>query len=64
MIYFIQAADFMKIGYTAQDVADRMKNLQIGCPHRMIVQLEINGNREFERILQNAFKDDYVHGEW
>lgn len=66
-IYFIQAGDFCKIGYT-KDVDARLAQLQIGCPVRLqllhVYEVKSFKARRLEQKLHDYFKCRRVNGEW
>jgi hypothetical protein len=64
-VYFIQAGKFVKIGYTRKkDVAARMGELQVGCPHSLRVIATIAGDVHLERDLHRLFRPWRTQGEW
>lgn len=65
MIYFIQAkgTNLVKIGYT-DNVKLRLSNLQVSCPHRLIIMKTIDGSFAFESSFHRVFSKDHIRGEW
>ena len=67
MIYFIrcQLTKLVKIGYTNQDeVAERLKNMQVGSPGELLIVGAMAGYFTEERVLQGKYADKHVRGEW
>lgn len=66
MIYFIQAGKNgpIKIGYTENDIASRMAQLQTGCPYELKLLWKIHGNQEKEVEIHNDFEHERICGEW
>jgi len=66
MIYFIQAGKNgpIKIGQTENDVENRIKQLQTGCPYKLKVVWLYYGDRWTEAALHERFASDRIRGEW
>jgi hypothetical protein len=66
MIYFIHAegTDMVKIGFTDDDVRDRLRALQTGSPHKLTLLSTRNGDRETEQRWHMLYEGSHVHGEW
>ena len=68
MIYFIrdEATQNIKIGFTAREGADRLRDFQTGCPGNLVVLLEIEGSKQDETAWHNRFANARVRdrGEW
>jgi len=67
MIYFAQAdvIGLIKIGYHGgTDAADRLRELQTGCPSKLILLGTIPGGPETETDLHRRFAFAHAHGEW
>ena len=65
MIYFIKSeSGHVKIGYTKQRAAWRLKELQCACPYKLSVLKVIDGNRRMEQDIHERFKHLHVLGEW
>jgi hypothetical protein len=68
MVYFIrdEATQFIKIGFTAGDGEDRLRDLQTGCPGRMVLLIQREGSKQEEAALHKRFADARVRsdGEW
>lgn len=63
-VYFVSGAEFVKIGF-ATDLKQRLKELQIGCPHDLKIVAVIEGAApSMERIVHAAFEESRVRGEW
>lgn len=65
-VYFMETigAPFIKIGW-AIDPLERLKDLQIGCPHELkLITVIPNKSRRVEHRLQNKFKSLCVRSEW
>lgn len=63
-IYFLSDGEYIKIGYTKQDVYNRINNLQTANARDLICMGDIPGNLEDERKLYNKFQHLRVRGEW
>lgn len=63
-IYFLSDGEYIKIGYTKQDVYSRINSLQTGNARELVYLGEIPGNIEVESNLHNRFKHLRVKGEW
>ena len=66
MIYFIQDSGtlFIKIGFTEGTAADRLKQLQTGCPGGLHVIHAREGTQAQERELHQKFIAARERGEW
>jgi hypothetical protein len=67
MIYFAQAdvSGQIKIGYHGgTDANDRLRELQTGCPTKLILLGTIPGEKETEADLHRRFAFAHAHGEW
>lgn len=66
MIYFIQYGkdDFIKIGYTENNVLDRMQALQTSSPYKLNLLGVIEGDELTEKSLHEKFKKYHIRGEW
>jgi hypothetical protein len=67
MIYFVQAdiVGHIKIGFHGgTDVNDRIRELQTGCPSKLIVLGTLPGGLETEADLHRQFAFAHLHGEW
>jgi len=67
MIYFAQdsASCNIKIGYTGnEDVEQRIRALQTGCPSPLILLGSAEGSKEAEAELHDRFADARLNGEW
>jgi hypothetical protein len=63
MIYFIECAGRIKIGYT-KDVADRIKGLSTGSAHDLRLLCSFEGSVDFERAIHRRLKTRRLRGEW
>lgn len=66
MIYLIKAEEtnLYKIGYTAGKSKNRIKAMQTGCPHKLLVVEEVAGAVEKEKWLHKSFSEYRKQGEW
>ena len=66
MIYFIRSGKKgpIKIGYTGNDVNQRMSDLQVGNPFKLYLVGYMPGEISKETELHQMFKDDCLKGEW
>jgi hypothetical protein len=67
VIYFAQAdvIGLVKIGFHGgTDVRDRLRELQTGCPSKLILLGTIPGGPETEADLHRRFAFAHAHGEW
>lgn len=64
MIYFAQAADRVKIGFTGANPRLRHSKIQTDCPLPVTLLGAIPGEREDEKRLQNQVREHRVHGDW
>lgn len=64
-VYFVQSEDGgpIKIGW-AQDVASRVRQLQVGQSRRLRVIDAIQCRRSYERDLHRQFAESRLFGEW
>lgn len=62
-VYFVRADERVKIGY-AKNYQTRMKELQTGCPHKLILLMAIEAKPARERELHREFSGQRIHGEW
>ena len=68
MVYFIQAEghDLFKIGYTASSLTSRLKSLQTGCPHKLVVfeGLASDNAEALEKEIHTRLAPYRQRGEW
>ena len=68
MIYFMRdgGTQHIKIGFTASDGEDRLRDLQTGCPGQLVLLLQIEGSKQDETAWHECFADARVRdrGEW
>lgn len=66
MIYFVEAvgADLLKIGFTDGKPAERIRQLQTGCPHKLRLVAAEPGNELKEKRLHDRWSENRVQGEW
>ena len=62
-IYFLQAHNRVKIGYT-RDFKSRLRGLQTSCPEKLECVLLLPGSREDERRIHSRLSEHRAHGEW
>ena len=63
-IYFFQAGDAVKIGYTKLGLEARLAQLQPGNPEPLRVLGWIQAPRSRESEIHDLFKDHRLIGEW
>lgn len=63
IIYFIQAGETIKIGIT-RNLETRLKSLQVGNAHELIVLKTIDGTKQTEELIHHHFRDYNMNGEW
>lgn len=63
MIYFVECAGRIKIGY-AKDVKDRMKGLSTSAAHDLTLLCSLEGSVHFERAVHHRLKHLRQRGEW
>ena len=64
MVYFLGAADYVKIGFTT-DLRLRVVNLQPGSPHRLELLAHVpDATLADEREYPRRFHEHRAHGEW
>ena len=65
-VYFITARELgrVKIGYTASDPHVRLRHIQVGCPCPIKLEALIDGGRDVEAAIHQAFTAFRVRGEW
>lgn len=64
MIYFIQAEDAIKIGFTEAGVVKRLRSLQQASPVTLKVVGVMDGGRSHESALHALFEHYRLRGEW
>jgi Meiotically up-regulated gene 113 len=66
VIYFASAVgtDLVKIGYCAGDPMKRLRELQTGSSHELILLAALSGSQEDERRIHREFACYRVRGEW
>jgi len=62
-VYFMWAADAIKIGFS-YDPVNRAAALQVGSPLHIRLILAVRRHKKYERDLHRKFKDLRVTGEW
>jgi hypothetical protein len=63
MVYFIQAGDAVKIGYSTR-VTKRLSSMQTGNHHGLVLIAEKPGTRAMERQYHQRFSRFRIKGEW
>jgi hypothetical protein len=65
-VYYVTTAESgrVKIGFTRNNPAQRMKELETGSPFELCVIACEPGSERDERDLHNRFFRDRLHGEW
>lgn len=67
-VYFIGASNgseaMVKIGFTAGDPQDRLRNLQCGSPLKLGIYTAFEGSQETEKLFHKTFAPLCIHGEW
>lgn len=65
-IYFLTDGNYIKIGYTAQDIKKRIRQLNTGSAHKIHLLGWIQGDKQTEKELHKRFSNDRVRvsGEW
>lgn len=69
MVYFIldgeQYGDaYIKIGYSKNNLNQRVNNLQIGNPRKITLIWKLEGDKKMESKLHNLLSDFHERGEW
>lgn|SRR5574343_839653 len=66
MIYFIQANGNgpIKIGYTDNDIKERLLALQTSSPYKLKVLAVMQGSMDAEQMLHELFSKYRLEGEW
>lgn len=62
-IYVVGFGNYVKIGYT-RDPAQRLADLQTGCPEQLTIYLHLAGSLEDEASLHRRFRAQRAKGEW
>jgi hypothetical protein len=64
-IYVLGFGPYRKIGITSVGgLPLRLAGLQVGCPEKLEVFAQLEGNIRYERELHARFADQRVNGEW
>lgn len=65
-VYFVECGWLgpIKIGYTANDVRERLSELQTSNPYDLTPLLLIDGDQSLERRLHHHFRASRMRGEW
>lgn len=65
-VYFVTEGDYIKIGYTSQEVEKRIQQLNTGSVHKLYVLGWINGDKKTENFLHLKFAASRVrhNAEW
>jgi Meiotically up-regulated gene 113 len=67
MIYFVQEEFglFIKFGFNnGNDLSNRLRTLQVGCPGLHTLLLAIPGTKRDEKVWKKRFRKDQLRGEW
>lgn len=67
MIYAIKAegTEYVKFGFTGRaELADRLGNLQTGCPHALAVLAMVEWPDYIEQKIHHRLRKLHVRGEW
>lgn len=62
-VYFMQAGDYIKIGYSAT-IHKRVKQLQTGCPYELKLLLALKGTLSTEKAFHKRFQEERYNNEW
>jgi hypothetical protein len=65
-IYFVLSCEKepkVKIGF-ATNVRNRLRNLQVASPVRLVVVATVDGHNRLERTYHEKFRRDRLYGEW
>ena len=65
-VYFVTDGNYIKIGYTSQDIEKRIKQLNTGSIHNLRLLGWINGDKKKEKELHIKFSQSRVryNAEW
>ena len=64
LVYFIQSADgHVKIGW-AKSPSSRLREIQVGSPHRLRLVAVMRGGRQVEAALHSMLAEFRTLGEW
>lgn len=65
-IVCVKDTNFRKIGYSDQSVTHRLRELQTGSPHELVLEhsFETRLHREIERLLHASLAQHHHRGEW
>lgn len=63
-VYLVGFGPYVKIGFTAGGMANRIAALQTGCPEKLETFAELDGSTTMERELHARFGDRHIHGDW
>jgi hypothetical protein len=63
-VYIAGFGPYIKIGYTAGAVEDRVSDLQTGCPEEIKIYAIIPGSRSYEARLHRRFNHLRTRREW
>ena len=66
MVYFIgnKEYEFVKIGYTVNNIKGRLCDLRVGCPFDLTLLHIMDGDRNTEKYIHKKFELQWVRGEW
>lgn len=67
MIYAIQetnAKGHIKVGFTEDNLKNRLSSLQVGNPRILSIILLLNGSKKTESAIHAMLQPYHVHGEW
>lgn len=62
-LYAMRADEYVKFG-VADDAQIRLRQLQIGCPHKLELLGVVTAKRLVEEVIHRIAVDESVHGEW
>lgn len=63
-VYVVAAGNYVKIGFTAGLVEDRIKSLQTGAPYRIRLVAKLSAHQSQEHLLHARFAALRTAGEW
>ena|GEM_PF-5156835 len=64
ILYFIECAGLIKIGFSKRSLVQRLKDFKTGNPSKITLCLFQWGTMDDEKDLHKTFASDRVHGEW
>ena len=63
-VYFVRCGEYLKVGFTSDNLRNRLSSMQTGSPHRLALVASIRGGRGVEKKIHTSLAMYPRRGEW